>query len=102
MCIRDSTVINTQANWDSEGGKFGTGSGYWGDYGSDFPLEGSVTDSSYGTYVPRDEFDSAGDYGCYSFVITVTQDGNSLVSHTSYYDYSSSNSNDIWETVSSC
>ncbi len=96
------TVNNTQANWDSEDGKFGSGSGFWGDYGSDFPLEGSVTDASYGTYVPRDEFDSAGDYGCYSFIITVTQGGNDPVSHTSYYEYSSSNSNDIWEPVSIC
>jgi hypothetical protein len=95
------SVINTEASWDSEGGIFGTGSGTWGEYGSEFAMEGSVFDATFGKYVPRDEFDSAGDYGCYSFTVTVTQ-GGSQISDTSYYDYSTSNSNDIWEAVSVC
>ena len=95
------SVSNTEASWDSEGGTFGTGTGTWGEYGSEFAMEGSVFDATFGKYVPRDEFESAGDYGCYSFTVTVTQ-GESQISDTSYYDYSSSNSNDIWEAVSVC
>ena len=97
------TVANTVATWDSNGGSFGSGSGYWGDYGSEFAMGGAVFDANFGKYVPKDEFDSAGDYGCYSFTITVSQDGgtNSL-SDTSFYEYSTSNSNDIWESVTSC
>ena len=95
------SVSNTEASWDSEGGVYGTGSGTWGEVGSQFAMEGSVFDATFGKYVPRDEFDSAGDYGCYSFTVTVTQ-GDSQISDTSYYDYSTSNSNDIWEAVSVC
>ena len=97
------TVANTVATWDSNGGSFGTGSGFWGDYGSEFAMGGSVFDANFGKYVPKDEFDSAGDYGCYSFTITVSQNGGtSTLSDTSYYEYSTSNSNDIWESVTSC
>ena len=95
------SVSNTEASWDSEGGVYGTGSGTWGEVGSQFAMEGSVFDATFGKYVPRDEFDSAGDYGCYSFTVTVTQ-GESQISDISYYDYSTSNSNDIWEPVSVC
>ena len=95
------SVSNTEASWDSEGGVYGTGSGSWGEVGSQFAMEGSVFDATFGKYVPRDEFDSAGDYGCYSFTVTVTQ-GESQISDISYYDYSTSNSNDIWEAVSVC
>ena len=95
------SVSNTEASWDSEGGVYGTGSGTWGEVGSQFAMEGSVFDATFGKYVPRDEFDSAGDYGCYSFTVTVTQ-GESQISDISYYDYSTSNSNDIWEAVSVC
>jgi len=96
------TVTNTVATWDSNGGLFGSGSGYWGDYGSEFAMGGSVFDANFGKYVPKDEFDSAGDYGCYSFSITVSQEGSNPLSDTSYYEYSTSNSNDIWASVSSC
>ena len=96
------TVVNTVATWDSNGGLFGSGSGYWGDYGSEFAMGGSVFDANFGKYVPKDEFDSAGDYGCYSFIITVSQDGENTLSDTSFYEYSTSNSNDIWASVSSC
>jgi hypothetical protein len=96
------TVVNTVASWGSNGGLFGSGSGIWGDYGSEFAMEGSVFDANFGKYVPRDDFDSAGDYGCYSFIVTVTQEGSDPLSDTSYYEYRTSNSNDIWESVSSC
>jgi len=96
------TVTNTVATWDSNGGLFGSGSGYWGDYGSEFAMGGSVFDANFGKYVPKDEFDSAGDYGCYSFTITVSQEGSNPLTDTSYYEYSTSNSNDIWASVSSC
>ncbi len=97
------TVNNTVATWDSDGGLFGTGTGYWGDYGSEFAMEGSVFDANFGKYIPKDEFESAGDYGCYSFIVTLGQDDmEGYLTHTSYYEYSSSNSNDIWEAVSVC
>ncbi len=97
------TVVNTLATWDSNGGLFGDGTGWWGWQGSEFALDGSVLDANFGQYVPKDEFDSAGDYGCYSFIITVSQDGGATsLSDTSYYEYRTSNSNDIWESVSSC
>jgi len=96
------TVVNTLATWDSNGGLFGSGTGFWGEQGSEFALDGSVLDATFGQYVPKDEFDSAGDYGCYSFIVTVTQEGSIPLSATSYYEYSTSNSNDIWESVSSC
>ena len=96
------TVVNSDATWDSNNGVFGTGFGKWGDFGSNFGLDGSVDDASYGKYITKEEFESAGDYGCYSFTITVTQEGSEPMSHTSFYDYSTSNSNDIWASVSSC
>ncbi len=96
------TVVNTLATWDSNGGLFGDGSGFWGEQGSEFALDGSVLDATFGHYVPKDEFDSAGDYGCYSFIITVSQGSETSLSDTSYYEYSTSNSNDIWASVSSC
>jgi len=96
------TVVNTLATWDSNGGSFGDGTGWWGWQGSEFALDGSVLDATFGHYVPKDEFDSAGDYGCYSFTITVSQGSETSLSDTSYYEYSTSNSNDIWASVSSC
>ncbi len=98
------TVVNTQANWNSNNGEFGSGTAIVGDYGSEFPLDGSVAEASFGdrSYIPKEDFDSAGDYGCYSFTIEVSQDGGTTLSHTSYYEYSSSGSNEIWSTVSSC
>ena len=96
------TVVNTLATWDSNSGSFGDGTGWWGWQGSEFALDGSVLDATFGHYVPKDEFDSAGDYGCYSFTITVSQGSETSLSDTSYYEYSTSNSNDIWASVSSC
>ncbi len=98
------TVVNTQASWDSNNDEFGSGTAIVGDFGSEFPLDGSVAEASFGdrSYVPKEDFDSTGDYGCYSFTIEVSQAGGSMLSHTSYYDYSSSGSNDIWSEVSSC
>ncbi len=96
------TVVNTKATWNSNNDEFGNGMGTWGDFGSEFGLDGSVVDPSFGVYIPKENFDSAGDYGCYSFTIEVSQEGDSVISHTSYYEYSSSNSNDIWSPVSSC
>ena len=97
------TVVNTLATWDSKGGQFGSGTGFWGEQGSAFSLDGSVLDAAFGQYVPKDEFESGGSPGCYSFTITVSQDGGSnSLSETSYYDYSTSEGNDIWQSVSSC
>ena len=96
------SVVNSQASWDSNGGEFGTGSAPWGLEGTEFPLEGSILDPNYGKYIPRDEFDSAGDYGCYTLTVTIEQIGHAPQTQSSYYEYSSSNSNDIWSSVSSC
>ena len=98
------TVVNTQASWDSNSNEYGSGTAIVGDYGSEFPLDGSISEASFGDrkYVPKENFDSAGDYGCYSFTIGVNQEGLAVISHTSYYEYSSSNSNEIWTAVSSC
>ena len=101
------SVTKTAASWDSNGGEFGTGSATVG-YAvttSEIPLEGSVPEPSFNgrSYIPRADFDSAGDYGCYSFVVSVSQDGVSEeFSHTSYYEFTSSNGIDLWNAVSKC
>ena len=41
------SVSNTEASWDSEGGVYGTGSGTWGEVGSQFAMEGSVLDATF-------------------------------------------------------
>lgn len=101
------SVTNTKASWDSNGGEFGSGSATVG-YEvatSEIPLDGSVSEPSFNgrSYIPRADFDSPGDYGCYSFIVSVSQDdGATDVSHTSYYEFTSSNGIDIWNDASNC
>jgi len=99
------TVEKTMASWSSSGGRFGSGSATFGEINSEIRFEGSKIDPDSGglTYIPLDHFDSAGDYGCYTFTVEVSPSGSEdVVSSTTYYDYSNSNSQDLWKQESSC
>ena len=99
------TVEKTMASWSSSGGRFGSGSATFGEINSEIRFEGSKIDPDSGglTYIPLDHFDSAGDYGCYTFTVEVSPSGSEdVVSSTTYYEYSNSNSQDIWKQESSC
>jgi hypothetical protein len=80
------------ASWDSNSGEFGSGNYVIGDYGSELPLQGSTEEPNFGgfKYVPKDQWEESR-YGCYYFVVEVTQDNTwtneEIVSHTSYYNY---------------
>jgi len=108
------TVVNGQASWDSSSGEYGTGSAMVGSEGSQLPLAGSVQNAALNTlYIPKEDWQE-NDYGCYHFIVEVTQispwsDG-SVVSHTSYYEYSEEGADDegnpatdeAWTVASSC
>ncbi len=100
------TVQNTAASWASSDGRFGSGSATFGEINSEIRFEGSQIDPDSGglTYIPLSQFqESAGDYGCYSFTVDVIPSGSEeTVSSTTYYEYSNSNSQDIWKQESSC
>jgi len=101
------SVVNSAATWDSNGGDFGSGKAIAGSElaTSELRLDGSVLEPTFGdrSYVPRADFDSSGDYGCYSFVVDVSQDQDALIlSHISYYEYTTSNGNDLWTDVGQC
>jgi len=99
------TVENTMASWASSQGRFGSGSAIFGEINSEIRFEGSEIDPDSGglSYIPLEHFDSAGDYGCYTFTVEVSPSGSvETVSSTTYYDYSNSNSQDIWKQESSC
>ncbi|MCS5531981.1 MAG: hypothetical protein NZ780_04140, partial [Candidatus Poseidoniales archaeon] len=86
--------------------------------GSELPLPGSVESFELNTkYVPIEDW-AVSDFGCYHFIIEVSQtspwsDG-SIVSHTSYYEYteeggesepgepSDNPTNEAWTKVTSC
>jgi hypothetical protein len=100
------SVENTVASWASSDGRFGSGSATFGEINSEIRFEGSQIDPDSGglSYIPFDHFeDSAGDYGCYTFTVDVSPSGSEdVVSSTTYYEYSNSNSQDIWKQESSC
>ena len=100
------SVENTVASWASSDGRFGDGSATFGEINSEIRFEGSQIDpDSEGlSYIPLDHFEeSAGDYGCYTFTVDVSPSGSEdVVSSTTYYEYSNSNSQDIWKQESSC
>lgn len=99
------SVENTIASWSSSEGRFGSGSAMFGEINSEIRFEGSEIDPDSGglSYIPLDHFDSAGDYGCYTFIVEVSPSGSDeVVSSTTYYDYSNSNAQDIWKQESSC
>ena len=89
----DVSVEKAIATWDSNSGDYGSGQYDMGDVGSELPLEGSVIDPGLGgfKYIPKDQWEET-DFGCYYFVVDVTQSepwsqGNQVISHTSYYIY---------------
>ena len=107
------TVENGVAEWDSGNGEYGGGSALVGEDGSELPLPGSVESFELNTkYVPIDDW-AVNDYGCYHFIVEVTQtspwsDG-STFSHTSYYEYTEEGgetggnpTNEAWTQVSNC
>jgi hypothetical protein len=100
------SVENTVASWASSDGRFGDGSATFGEINSEIRFEGSQIDPDSGglSYIPLDHFEeSAGDYGCYTFTVDVSPSGSEdIVSSTTYYEYSNSNSQDIWKQESSC
>ncbi|HIG33275.1 MAG TPA: hypothetical protein EYQ11_00115 [Candidatus Poseidoniales archaeon] len=100
------SVENTVASWASSDGRFGSGSATFGEINSEIRFEGSQIDPDSGglSYIPFDHFEeSAGDYGCYTFTVDVSPSGSEdVVSSTTYYEYSNSNSQDIWKQESSC
>ena len=100
------SVENTVASWASSDGRFGDGSATFGEINSEIRFEGSQIDPDSGglSYIPLDHFEeSAGDYGCYTFTVDVSPSGSEdVVSSTTYYDYSNSNSQDLWKQESSC
>jgi len=100
------SVENTVASWASSDGRFGDGSATFGEINSEIRFEGSQIDPDSGglSYIPLDHFEeSAGDYGCYTFTVDVSPSGSEdVVSSTTYYEYSNSNSQDIWKQESSC
>lgn len=55
-------------------------------------MEGSINHPDFGEfkYIPKDQWGET-DYGCYYFVVEVTQDNawtnEEIISHTSYYNY---------------
>ena len=89
----DVSVEKAIATWDSNSGDYGSGQYDMGDVGSELPLEGSVVDPGLGgfKYIPKDQWEET-DFGCYYFVVDVTQSEpwsleNPVISHTSYYIY---------------
>ena len=108
------TVMNGEASWDSESGTYGSGSADYGEFGSILPLDGSVDDFSLNmAYIPRDDW-GVNDYGCYKFVVDVTQvspwsDG-SMISSLMYYELSeeggdssgNADTDEAWTEVDSC
>ena len=100
------SVQKTAASWSSSDGRFGSGSATFGEINSEIRFEGSQIDPNSGslTYIPLSDFqESAGDYGCYTFTVDVTpSDSDEIVSSITYYEYSNSNSQDIWKQESSC
>ena len=100
------SVQKTAASGASSDGRFGSGSATFGEINSEIRFEGSQIDPNSGslTYIPLSDFqESAGDYGCYTFTVDVTPSGSDeIVSSITYYEYSNSNSQDIWKQESSC
>ena len=101
------TVQNGQASWDDSNGDYGSGSAIVGDYGSDLPMDGSLSAPEFERlYIPTDDFQSAGEYGCYSFVVEVSQSAPwtapSVVTDTTYYEYDKTGDTESWGSVSSC
>ncbi len=101
------TIQNGRASWDDSNGDYGSGSAIVGDYGSDLPMDGSLSAPEFERmYIPTDDFQSAGEYGCYSFVVEVSQSAPwtapSVVTDTTYYEYDKTGDTESWDLVNSC
>tara|TARA_B100000929_G_scaffold133776_1_gene105983 strand:+ start:80 stop:1255 length:1176 start_codon:yes stop_codon:yes gene_type:complete len=101
------TVQNGQASWDDSNGDYGSGSAIVGDFGSDLPMDGSLSAPEFERmYIPTDDFQSAGEYGCYSFVVEVSQaapwTAPSIVTDTTYYEYDKTGDTESWDLVNNC
>ena len=84
------TVTKTTAEWDADGGAYGSGGGIIGEHGSSMLLEGSTTDgdSANRLHFPREDVFS--DYGCYTLTMSVTNDatwGGGTVTETTHYEW---------------
>ncbi|MCP2507663.1 MAG: hypothetical protein NLN64_05165 [Candidatus Thalassarchaeaceae archaeon] len=89
----DVSVEKAIATWDSNSESYGSGQYDMGDVGAELPLEGSIVEPGLGgfKYIPKDQWEET-DFGCYYFVVTVTQSEpwsgvNQEISHTSHYIY---------------
>ena len=108
-------VSNGLATWDDSNEKFGEGSiSSVGSYGSELPLDGSISAPEFERmYIPLGDFETSGDFGCYSFEIEVSQSGpwsdSSAVSSVSHYEYAQGGTtsnggkySESWTPVNSC
>ena len=105
-------VRHTSAAWQSNGGEYGSGTGYVGDDGPTLVLGGSViaSDINQPIIVKEDWSDSG--FGCYEVTVSVTNLSpwsTEIVEHTTLYIYEETNMNDAgqytsesWTEVQSC
>ena len=102
-------VTSGQASWDDVNGEFGEGSYLVGEYGSFLALDGSISAPEMGDsrlYIPIDDFQSSGEYGCYTLEIEVTQSSpwgsGESTSDTMFYEYTINGDTESWDPVNSC
>ena len=102
-------VISGQASWNDGNGEFGEGSYLVGEYGSFLALDGSISAPEMGDsrfYIPVDDFQSSGEYGCYALEIEVTQSSpwssGESTSDTMFYEYKINGDTESWDPVNSC
>ncbi len=102
-------VTSGQASWDGGGGEFGEGSYLVGEYGSFLALDGSISAPEMGDsrlYIPVDDFQSSGEYGCYTLEIEISQSSpwssGESISDTMFYEYKINGDTESWDPVISC
>ena len=102
-------VISGQASWDDGNGEFGEGSYLVGEYGSFLALDGSISAPEMGDsrlYIPVDDFQSSGEYGCYTLEIEISQSSpwssGESISDTMFYEYKINGDTESWDPVISC
>ena len=105
-------VRHTSAAWQSNGGEYGSGSGYIGDDGPTLVLGGSVIASDINQPIILKEDWSDSGFGCYEVTVLVTNLSpwsTETVEHTTLYVYEETNMNEggqymseSWTEVQSC
>ena len=102
-------VTSGQASWDGGNGEFGEGSYLVGEYGSFLALDGSISAPEMGDsrlYIPVDDFQSSGEYGCYTLEIEISQSSpwssGESISDTMFYEYKINGDTESWDPVISC